>query len=28
LLSNDKIIKDLDRSNPRKIEKFIKNDFV
>lgn len=28
LLSNDKIIKDLDRSNPKKIEKFIKNDFV
>jgi uncharacterized protein with ParB-like and HNH nuclease domain len=28
LLSNDKIIKDLDRSNPSKIEKFIKNDFV
>jgi uncharacterized protein with ParB-like and HNH nuclease domain len=28
LLSNDKIIKDLDRSNPAKIEKFIKNDFV
>ena len=28
LLSNDKIIKDLDRSNPGKIEKFIKNDFV
>lgn len=27
LLSNDKIIKDLDRSNPSKIEKFIKNDF-
>src|SRR5690606_8004136 len=26
LLSNDKIIKDLDRSNPSKIEKFIKND--
>lgn len=28
LLSNDKIIKDLDRSNPNKIERFIKNDFV
>lgn len=28
LLSNEKIIKDLDRSNPGKIEKFIKNDFV
>ena len=28
LLNNDKIIKDLDRSNPSKIEKFIKNDFV
>ena len=28
LLSNDKIIKDLDRNNPGKIEKFIKNDFV
>jgi len=28
LLSNDKIIKDLDRSNPSKIEKFIKKDFV
>jgi uncharacterized protein with ParB-like and HNH nuclease domain len=28
LLSNDKIIKDLDRSKPSKIEKFIKNDFV
>jgi hypothetical protein len=28
LLSNDKIIKDLDRSCPAKIEKFIKNDFV
>lgn len=28
LLSNEKIIKDLDRSNPAKIEKFIKNDFV
>jgi uncharacterized protein with ParB-like and HNH nuclease domain len=28
LLSNDKIIKDLDRSNPAKIEKFIKNDFI
>lgn len=27
LLSNDKIIKDLDRSNPSKIECFIKNDF-
>jgi uncharacterized protein with ParB-like and HNH nuclease domain len=28
LLSNEKIIKDLDRGNPSKIEKFIKNDFV
>jgi len=28
LLSNEKIIKDLDRTNPSKIEKFIKNDFV
>ena len=28
LLSNEKIIKDLDRSNPAKIENFIKNDFV
>jgi uncharacterized protein with ParB-like and HNH nuclease domain len=28
LLSNEKIIKDLDRSNPNKIESFIKNDFV
>jgi hypothetical protein len=28
LLSNEKIIKDLDRSNPSKIEKFIKNDFI
>jgi uncharacterized protein with ParB-like and HNH nuclease domain len=28
LLTNDRIIKDLDRSNPNKIEKFIKNDFV
>ncbi len=28
LLSNDKIVRDLDRSNPIKIEKFIKNDFV
>jgi len=28
LLSNDKIVRDLDRSNPLKIEKFIKNDFV
>ena len=27
LLSNEKIIKDLDRSNPSKIEMFIKNDF-
>lgn len=27
LLSNNKIIKDLDRSNPKKIETFIKNDF-
>ena len=27
LLSNDKVIKDLDRSNPDKIEKFIKEDF-
>ena len=27
LLSNDKIIRDLDRSNPARIEKFIKNDF-
>lgn len=27
LLSNSKIIKDLDRSNPKKIESFIKNDF-
>lgn len=26
LLSNDKIIRDLDRSNPSRIEKFIKND--
>lgn len=26
LLSNDKIIRDLDRSNPARIEKFIKND--
>lgn len=28
LLSNDKIIKDLDRSTPEKIENFIKNEFV
>ncbi|MDL2330652.1 DUF262 domain-containing protein [Odoribacter sp. OttesenSCG-928-A06] len=28
LLNNEKIIKDLDRSNPNEIEKFIKNDFV
>jgi len=28
LLSNDKIIKDLDRSNPSKIERFITNDFA
>ena len=28
LLSNDRIVKDLDRSNPNKIEYFIKNDFV
>ena len=28
LLSNDKIIKDLDRSSPAKIEKFIKNEFT
>ncbi len=28
LLSNDKIIRDLDRSNPSRIEKFIKNDFM
>lgn len=28
LLSNEKIIKDLDRTNPSKIERFIKNDFV
>jgi len=28
LLSNEKIIKDLDRTKPLKIEKFIKNDFV
>jgi len=27
LLSNDKLIRDLDRSNPARIEKFIKNDF-
>ena len=27
LLTNERIIKDLDRSNPTKIEKFIKNDF-
>lgn len=27
LLSNDRIIKDLDRGNPDRIEKFIKNDF-
>jgi len=27
LLSNEKIIKDLDRTKPSKIEKFIKNDF-
>jgi uncharacterized protein with ParB-like and HNH nuclease domain len=27
LLSNDKIIKDLDRGDPDKIEKYIKNDF-
>jgi uncharacterized protein with ParB-like and HNH nuclease domain len=27
LLSNEKIIKDLDRNKPSKIEKFIKNDF-
>lgn len=28
LLSNDKILKALDRSNPKKIENFINNDFV
>lgn len=28
LLSNEKIIKDLDRSNPLQIERFIKKDFV
>jgi uncharacterized protein with ParB-like and HNH nuclease domain len=28
LLSNDKIIKDLDRTTPSKIESFIKNEFV
>lgn len=28
LLSNDKIIKDLDRSRPSKIESFIRNEFV
>jgi uncharacterized protein with ParB-like and HNH nuclease domain len=28
LLSNDKIVKDLDRNAPAKIEKFIKNEFV
>lgn len=28
LLSNDKIIRDLDRSKPHKIESFIKNEFV
>lgn len=27
LLANDKIIKDLDRSDPKKIEKFLKNEF-
>jgi uncharacterized protein with ParB-like and HNH nuclease domain len=28
LLSNEKIIKELDRSKPNKIDKFIKNDFI
>lgn len=28
LLSNEKIVRDLDRSKPKKIENFIKNDFV
>lgn len=28
LLSNEKIIKNLDRTNPAKIEEFIKNDFI
>lgn len=28
LLSNDKIVKDLDRTSPKKIESFIRNEFV